>query len=1284
MIETIARVLALACVGILLLTVGGYVLREWFLHHRARRLGARMDLLRDLAGDAGPDGRAFRTIRKRRSTWRDLQALEQLLEERRVKLGSGAGEEELRALHESYDKLGIVDRYVHKLENGRGWAERAFAARFLGEIGSVKAVAPLIRVMRNTREEDRDVRMAASRALGRIRDPRALEPLLDALAAPESWLPARVAEVVLQFGDGAFEPLVRLVQRHDDTNARAWACQILGDLGNARAVPVLLGCLADINDQVRARAASALGKLGDKRAVADLIRIMLADPVPYVRIQVVRALGALGDPRALHYLIDALKDGEWWVRIRVVEALEQLGEQAIEPLYLALEDRDKEVRARAAMTLERLGALDRLIVRLADLDAGAREKLLVAGQAGVVEILIEALEHADPRVRFMIVEILGEIRNPAVSVALVARLEKEPDPRIRAGAVRALASAQETSAAVAISKLLGDANDGIRIEAVRALERILVEDPLGLLGPALRDPEPRVRAGAAVVLGKVGAETAVESLLELLSDADATVRTEAARALGLLRAEAAVPRLMESFYDHALTVQVASARALGQIGSSACLETLVRGLENAGTELGGAIAWAVGQISWSDPERLIDVLFQGNDRSSRMGALAALAQMGHDVGRELIRSMLGDADEVVVEEAVRMLGRLRDRDALPQLHALLASPMEATRLRVMEALCAIADPASAAVLRQSVFDPSPRVRAQAVLALGALEDRESADLLRGILVSERSTPEMQAHALLVLMAFGRDTDLEAVLEGLQRIALYEFLHERHRLEDPVLRGLVERVQAADCIEFRVASTAVRADLEASLVQDLGSVAVPERRVRIVATLQALGARAAYPAVWRTFYKDPSEEVRVAALRFLAVNAPADEFFRLLVDALNDLQPRVRSESVRHLHAVPVERVLPLLRGHLSTRDAALQATLVEYLAALADEHLDEFLDGVMGADLEPAAREVLVRVLGRTRHHQAADLLATFLEGDAPELRRAAVETLNEVPAARAAEMIQRCLGDPDVQVRLGAVDAAAGLGATNGGGLLRHALADPAAVVRRAAVLRLARLEPHAAGDAFRAAARDADEPVRAAALAALLSEGSEPVEDALSWRDIPAVAQALQELAPGPELEARLVSNRPAEHRVGALKALVFRDARWRQQALAAAQVDPAPLVRNTGARLEELLQRWLREPGAAAALGVAPAPEALAIEGSLPAGLAPRAVAPPVPAPAPVSAASDHLRELTAAFAEPLAPGATPGSAPAAAPKRRRAAAAPRKPAAPRRPRSRPAPPGGEEGA
>src|SRR5262249_34153171 len=161
-----------------------------------------------------------------------------------------------------------------------------------------------------------------------------------------------------------------------------------------------------------------------------------------------------------------------------------------------------------------------------------------------------------------------------------------------------------------------------------------------------------------------------------------------------------------------------------------------------------------------------------------------------EVGRELIRSMLQDADDAIVAEAVRILGVLKDADSLPELHALLSSPIEAVRLQVLEALCSIGDASSLGVLRKAVFDPSPQVRAKAVLALGALRDRDSGELMRGILVSDRATDEMRVHALLVLMVLGREEDLQAVLDALREIPLYDFLHQRRRLDDAVLRGLI--------------------------------------------------------------------------------------------------------------------------------------------------------------------------------------------------------------------------------------------------------------------------------------------------------------------------------------------------------------------------------------------------------------------------------------------------------------------------------------------------------------
>jgi len=66
---------------------------------------------------------------------------------------------------------------------------------------------------------------------------------------------------------------------------------------------------------------------------------------------------ALSDDEAVATaeLFRALGDPAWWVRMRSVEALEQIGTRAEGPLLVALDDPDPEIRIRAAVGLERLG-----------------------------------------------------------------------------------------------------------------------------------------------------------------------------------------------------------------------------------------------------------------------------------------------------------------------------------------------------------------------------------------------------------------------------------------------------------------------------------------------------------------------------------------------------------------------------------------------------------------------------------------------------------------------------------------------------------------------------------------------------------------------------------------------------------------------------------------------------------------------------------------------------------------------------------------------------------------
>ena len=86
---------------------------------------------------------------------------------------------------------------------------------------------------------------------------------------------------------------------------------------------------------MRATAVNILGEIGDARAVEPLIAMLTENPY---ESNVMRALGDIGDARAVEPLVAMLKYEDWSVRKAAAEALEKIGDpQAV----AALEEREK-------------------------------------------------------------------------------------------------------------------------------------------------------------------------------------------------------------------------------------------------------------------------------------------------------------------------------------------------------------------------------------------------------------------------------------------------------------------------------------------------------------------------------------------------------------------------------------------------------------------------------------------------------------------------------------------------------------------------------------------------------------------------------------------------------------------------------------------------------------------------------------------------------------------------------------------------------------------------------
>ncbi len=85
----------------------------------------------------------------------------------------------------------------------------------------------------------------------------------------------------------------------------------------------------------------------------------------------------------------------------------------------------------------------------------------------------------------------------------------------------------------------------------------------------------------------------------------------------------------------------------------------------------------------------------------------------------LLLKSLQDSDPSVVEEAIRALGRLRSLDDPQPLEVFLAASDHHLRVAAAEALAMVGVISGPAALERLTFDPDPKIRLAAAMAMGA-------------------------------------------------------------------------------------------------------------------------------------------------------------------------------------------------------------------------------------------------------------------------------------------------------------------------------------------------------------------------------------------------------------------------------------------------------------------------------------------------------------------------------------------------------------------------------------
>jgi HEAT repeat protein len=148
--------------------------------------------------------------------------------------------------------------------------------------------------------------------------------------------------------------LVKTLHEHTDPQVRQYAAYLLGKAKNPRAIQPLIEALADFDKSVREQATLALSAIG-KAAIEPLAEAM-KEPQWETRYRAAEALGKIADDKAVQPLIQGLKDNRDHVRYMAAKGLQDLGDSdAVDPLIVLLKDENVYVRLMAVHALGVLG-----------------------------------------------------------------------------------------------------------------------------------------------------------------------------------------------------------------------------------------------------------------------------------------------------------------------------------------------------------------------------------------------------------------------------------------------------------------------------------------------------------------------------------------------------------------------------------------------------------------------------------------------------------------------------------------------------------------------------------------------------------------------------------------------------------------------------------------------------------------------------------------------------------------------------------------------------------------
>lgn len=610
---------------------------------------------------------------------------------------------------------------------------------------------------------------------------------------------------------------------------------------------------------------------------------------------------------------------------------------------MAINENIKELLTSADPTDRRIGCsevegvggsefIPDLVRLLADENIGVREAavntLVSTGLAEAAEAVAPLLDSDDPAIRNMVVEILTQLKDPALET--VIHLTESRDDDISKFAVDILALWGNPDSLTALANMTSHPNANVRSGLADALGEIRGRRCFDILLLLLNDDEEWVRFSAVEALGKFGDEDIpVEPLLEVLDHDSMLVKIGTMEVISKVATPEHCTAILTRFRDllkdgHCLPVSAVVdmlSKAASKEWGEGCRRLLLS-FKDVFFE------FFLTSLVEEDPEirkeALMGLAYLGDERgvAAAIKYLEGLDNLEEDDEDQFVNSIVSmsghggmpDAVREKIKERtkylkiyIRVAGELRSKSMVPVLAALIGKVGKEELRAVVEALENIKSSDSVELLKSLLKSDESHVRRISARSIGRLVGTEAVPLLFDALMREPYQDVME--------------EITQALSGIP--------------SPDVIRGFVDLL-GNEKIAIRVMAA-----------KGLGSIGGEEVFLPLKGRVgdEDMGVRkAVYEAFSRLNgdeasealvlgLKDPDEEVRLTVLRSLDVSGRSygEGLGEILVDLLKDQNMWVRYMAVQLIGGLGYDRAEAVLLELITSDEPPVKAVVANTL-----------------------------------------------------------------------------------------------------------------------------------------------------------------------------------------------------------------------------------------------------------------------------------------------------------------------------------------------------------------